>query len=165
MAGGATGLLLAAIGLIAGRIDIALLALPLVAAVALSWDRRPIAGQQATVTLSLTDSGDSEIAYSLDVAAPPQAEMIVLRYSVLGGEPHEVVVAGPLAGDLAGAIPLLHSGPQELIRFDYRFLGVDAMAASLPQEPGRRRTRRGAGPDHDPRAATPAPASGHDRFA
>jgi uncharacterized protein (DUF58 family) len=134
-AGSATALLLAAVGLIAGRIDVALLALPLVASVALSWDRRPAADEQATVTLSLADSGGSEVAYSLEIKSPPQAEMIVLRYSVLGGESRELVVAGPLAGDLAGAIPLLHSGPQELIRFDYRFLGVDTIAASLPQDP------------------------------
>ncbi len=61
--------------------------------------------------------------------------MVVLRYTVLGGQAREFVVAGPLAGDLSGAIPLLHSGPQELIRFDYRFLGVDAIAASAAQEP------------------------------
>jgi uncharacterized protein (DUF58 family) len=135
VAGSATGLLLAAVGLIAGRIDIALLSLPLIAAVALSWDRRPASDEQATVTLSLADSGDSDVAYSLDITSPPRAQMIILRYSVLGGEARELVVAAPLAGDLAGAIPLLHSGPQELVCCDYRFLGADAMAASLPQEP------------------------------
>jgi uncharacterized protein (DUF58 family) len=135
IAGAAAALVLAGVGLIASRVDIALLALPLVAAVALSWDRRPVADEQASVTLSLADSGGPEVAYSLDITPPQHAEMVVLRYSVLGGEARELVVAGPLAGDLAGAIPLLHSGPQELVRFDYRFLGLDATAASLPQEP------------------------------
>lgn len=135
IAGSATGLLLAAIGLIAGRIDIALLALPLIAAVAHSWDRQPRAGEQATATLSLSDAGADGVAYRLELAPPPATETIVLRYSVLGGHARELLVAGPLAGDIAGAVPLLHSGPQELIRFDYRFLGVDAMAASVPQDP------------------------------
>lgn len=134
-AAGATGLVLAAVGLIAGRIDVALLALPLVAAAALGWDRRPADGDQATVTLSLHDSDDAGVAYRLDVVAPPRTEMVTLRYSVLGGESREVVVAAATAGELGGAIPILHSGPQELIRFDYRFLGVDAIAASGPQEP------------------------------
>ena len=134
-AGSATGLLLAAIGLIAGRIDVTLLALPLVAALALAWDRRPTDGDQATLTLSLADSDEAGVSYRLELATPPRVEMVTLRYSVLGGEPREFVVAGPLAGDLGGAIPLLHSGPQELIRFEYRFLGVDAIAGSLPQEP------------------------------
>jgi uncharacterized protein (DUF58 family) len=136
-AGSTIGLLLAAIGLIAGRIDVALLSLPLVATVALSWDRRPGRDEPATVTLSLSDTDAAGVAYRLDVAAPPAAETIVLRYSVLGGAARELVLAGRAGstGEIAGVVPLLHSGPQELIRFDYRFLGVDGMAASLSQEP------------------------------
>lgn len=135
-AGSVAGLLVAAIGIIAGRIDVALLALPLVAAVALSWDTRPVPGEQATVTLSLADS-DAGVDYDLAIAMPPRAEMVVLRYSVLGGRAHELVVAGRAGsiGELAGSVPLLHSGPQELVRFDYRFLGADAVSASLPEEP------------------------------
>jgi hypothetical protein len=52
-------------------------------------------------------------------------EAIALRYSLLAGEAREVVVAGPLSGDLTGRVPLLHSGPQELVRVEYRFLGAD----------------------------------------
>ena len=37
--------------------------------------------------------------------------------------------------DLVGRVPLLHSGPQELVRVEYRFFGADAAALSLPQEP------------------------------
>jgi uncharacterized protein (DUF58 family) len=133
--GAAAALLIAAVGLIVARIDIALLSLPLVAAVALSWDRRPAADDQATVTLSLADSGDSEIGFSLDIKPPQRVETIVLRYTVLGGEPREFVVATPLRGEIAGTVPVLHSGPQELVRFDYRFLGADAAEASMPQEP------------------------------
>ena len=134
VAGSVCAVLLAAIGLIASRMDVALLSLPLVAALALGWDARPARDEQATVRLSLTDS-DAGVEYDLDIRTPPHAEMVVLRYSVLGGQAREFLVAGPLAGSLAGAIPILHSGPQELIRFDYRFIGVDAIAASLPQEP------------------------------
>ncbi|MGH2861896.1 MAG: DUF58 domain-containing protein [Solirubrobacteraceae bacterium] len=136
-AGAGAALLLGAIGLIAARIDVALLSLPLIVAIALSWDRRPAAQQSATATLSLVDAGSSEVAYSLDLAAPRAVEMIVVRHSVLGGEAREVVVAGWVGsiGDLSGTVPLLHSGPQELVRFDYRFLSTDAAAASIPQDP------------------------------
>jgi uncharacterized protein (DUF58 family) len=134
-AGATTAIAIAAVGLITARIDIAVLALPLVIAVALGWDRLPAGEEEATVTLALSDSGDSGVSYTLELAAPPQAEMIVLRYSVLGGKAKEFMVAGPLTGDLVGRVPLLHSGPQELIRFDYRFLGADASVASIPQEP------------------------------
>lgn len=135
-AASATGLLVAAIGLIAGRIDVALLALPLVAAVARAWDRRPQDGERANVTLALADTDDG-VAYRLDITPPAPTEMVVLRYSVLGGEARELVVAGRAGsiGDLRGAIPLLHSGPQELVRFDYRFLSADALAGSLAQAP------------------------------
>ena len=134
VAGTASAVLLAAIGLIAGRLDVALLSLPLVAAIALSWDGRPARDEQAVVRLSLTDS-DAGVESDLDISTPARSEMIVLRYSVLGGQPREFVVASPLSGGLAGAIPILHSGPQELIRFDYRFVGVDAIAASRAQDP------------------------------
>lgn len=134
-AGGALALLLAAIGLIAGRIDIALLALPLVVATTLSWDRLPREGASASLSLSLADAGDSELEYHLAIEPPTHVETVVLRYSVLGGAVRELAVAGRRAGDLCGRVPLLHSGPQEFVRFEYRFLGLDATAASTPQEP------------------------------
>ncbi len=135
VAGAATALLLAAIGLIAGRIDIALLSLPLVVAITLSSERLPRTGAPASLRLSLTDAGDSELEYRLAIAAPAHVETIVLRYRVLGGAAQELAVAGERAGEISGRVPLLHSGPQEFVRFEYRFLGVDATAASTAQEP------------------------------
>ncbi|MGH2861937.1 MAG: DUF58 domain-containing protein [Solirubrobacteraceae bacterium] len=133
-AGGATGLLVAAIGLIAGRVDVALLAVGLVTAVTLSWDRRPAGNEQAIVTLSLSDS-DSGVAYDLEISTPSTVEMIVLRHSMLSGQACDFALACPLTGEIVGVIPLLHSGPQELIRFDYRFFGIDATVVSVPQDP------------------------------
>jgi uncharacterized protein (DUF58 family) len=135
VAGPAALLIVAAIGLIAARIDIALLALPLVVAISLSWDRRPAPDGEVKIELTLTDAAGSEVEYRLAIQPPPRVETIVLRYGVLGGPAREIAVAGPLASDLTGTVPLLHSGPQELIRFEYRFLGVDATAASVPNEP------------------------------
>lgn len=135
VSGAVAALVVASIGLIAGRVDVAVLSLPLVVAVALSWDQLPRPDEQVTVTVSLVDQTRSEVAYRLDVASPPEAETIVLRYSVLGGEARELAVAGPLTAELGGRVPLLHSGPQEIVRVDYRFLAGDAAAASLPQDP------------------------------
>ncbi|MGH2873018.1 MAG: DUF58 domain-containing protein, partial [Solirubrobacteraceae bacterium] len=135
VAGTAAALLLAAVGLVAARIDIALLSLPLVAAIALGSERLPASDAEATVTLSLVDSGGSEVTYHLDIEPPRHVEVIVLRYRVLGGQARELAVAGPLTGDLAGTVPLLHSGPQELVRFDYRLVGIDAVVVNTPQEP------------------------------
>jgi uncharacterized protein (DUF58 family) len=134
--GGATvAVALAAAALILARIDLALLALPLVAALALSRERRPDKTEAAKATLVLTESGDAEMDFDLTIEAPAGVEAIALRYSLVSGEARELVVAGPLSGELAGRVPLLHSGPQELVRVEYRFFGADMGEVSLPGEP------------------------------
>jgi uncharacterized protein (DUF58 family) len=135
MAGGASAVVLGAAGLVLSRVDLALLALPIVVALAWTWEGRPGAGEAATATLTVDEPGGTEVDFTIDIKAPAGVEAIALRYTVLAGEAREVVVAGPLSGDLVGRVPLLHSGPQELVRVEYRFLGADASALSLPQEP------------------------------
>jgi uncharacterized protein (DUF58 family) len=115
--------------------DLALLALPLVASLAWSRERRPKRTEAATATLVLNESGGAEMDFTLSINAPAGTEAIAVRYSLVAGEAREIVVAGPLAGDLAGRVPLLHSGPQELVRIEYRLLSTDMLALSLPSEP------------------------------
>lgn len=134
-AGATLAVLLAAAGLLLARIDLALFALPLVAALAWSTERRPARTEAATATVALTDSGDEEMDFALTIAAPARVEAIALRYSLASGEARELVVAGAVYGELAGRIPLLHSGPQELVRVEYRFFGADMGTLSLPSEP------------------------------
>jgi uncharacterized protein (DUF58 family) len=134
-AGGIVAVVLGATGLLLSRVDLALLALPLVVSLAWSWERRPDRTDAATATLALAKSGGTEVDFTLTMKAPAGVEAIALRYSVLVGEGHEIVVAGPRPDDLAGRVPLLHSGPQELVRIEYRFLGADTAALSLPGEP------------------------------
>jgi uncharacterized protein (DUF58 family) len=134
-AGGIVAIVLAAAGLLLSRIDLALLALPLVVALAWTWERGPDRTEAATITLALAEPEGDEIDFTLTIEAPAGVEATALRYSVLAGEAQEIVVAGPLRGDLAGRVPLLHSGPQELVRVEYRFLGADAVTLSRPQEP------------------------------
>lgn len=134
-AGAAVAVVLAACALIASRIDLALLAVPLVAAVAMSWGRRPSPTEPATAQLALTEPTGAEIDYTLSLRPPARVDAIVLRYSLLAGKEREFVVAAPLPDDLGGRVPLLHTGPQELVRVEYRFLGADAAAVSFPQEP------------------------------
>jgi uncharacterized protein (DUF58 family) len=133
--GGATAVVLAAAGLLLSRIDLALLAVPLVAAVAWAWEAAPDRAQTATATLTLAEPSGSEVDFTFSIAAPDGVEAIAVRYIVLAGEAREIVVVGPWSGDLVGRVPLLHSGPQELVRLEYRFLGADAAVTSLPQDP------------------------------
>jgi uncharacterized protein (DUF58 family) len=134
-AGGTAAVVLAAAGLLLARIDLALLALPLVVALASVWERRPDRAEAATATLTLAEPGGTEVDFTLAIRAPAGVEAIALRYTALAGEAREIVVAGPQPDDLVGRVRLLHSGPQELVRVEYRFLGADAAALSLPQEP------------------------------
>ena len=131
-AGAAVALIIAAVGLVSSRVDLALLALPLVAAVVVSWNRRPPTGEDATVAVTLSEPSANEIGYALEIAAPERTEAVVLRYGVLGAAEHELVVTCPPPGDLGGEVPLLHSGPQELVRVSYRFLSADAALSSTP---------------------------------
>jgi uncharacterized protein (DUF58 family) len=134
-AGGIVAAVLAAAGLLLSRIDLALLALPLIVAIAWTRERRPDRNETATATLILAESSGAEIDFTLAIEAPSGVEAIALRCTLLADEAREIVVAGPQTGELTGHVPLLHSGPQELVRIEYRFLGADAAALSLPHEP------------------------------
>lgn len=134
-AGWTVAVILAAAGLLLARIDLALLALPLVAALAWTRELRPDRTQGATATVALADSGDAEMGFSFKIAAPAGVEAIALRYSLLAGETREIVLAGATSSDFAGRVPLLHSGPQELVRVEYRCFGADLGVLSVPSEP------------------------------
>ncbi len=84
-AGGTAAVVLAAAGLLLARIDLALLALPLVAAVAWMWERRPDRAQAATATLTLAEPSGTEVEFTLAIRAPAGVEAIALRYTALGG--------------------------------------------------------------------------------
>ncbi len=126
---------LAAAGLIAGRVDLALLAVPLVASVGLSWGRRPAPAVGGSALLELGTPRGAEVDYVLSLRPPPGVEAVVLRQRLLAGEAREVVVSTAPDGALGGTVPLLHSGPQELVRVEYRYLGADAAAVGSPHEP------------------------------
>jgi uncharacterized protein (DUF58 family) len=125
---------LAAVGLLLSRIDLALLALPLLAALAWAQERLPHQTEAATATLTFGEPDGMEIGYTVAIAAPAGVEAISLHCTVLSGDSQEMVIRAMPIAEIAGRVPLLHSGPQELIRVEYRFLGADAGVLSLPQE-------------------------------
>jgi uncharacterized protein (DUF58 family) len=135
VASAAIAVLLAAIAVIAGNLVIALMALPLIVAVSIGWDRLPAADDQLSTRLTLTDAGGGHVAYRLETTLPERVAAVVVRQSLLGAEPRELVLAGPQAGELAGEVALLHSGPQEVVRFELRLLGDEQAAISLPEDP------------------------------
>jgi len=134
-AAAAAALLLAAIAVIAGNLAIALMALPLILAAAAGWDLLPAPDGRLSTRLTLTDAGGGRVVYSLKTSLPEGVAALVVRQSLLGGEPRELVLAGQQAGELAGEVTLLHSGPQEVVRFELRLLGAEQAAISLPEDP------------------------------
>ena len=134
-AGAITAVVLAAAGLVLARVDLALLALPLALATALSWERRPGADGTATAAITLTPAGPAKIDFALSIDAPGGVDAVVVRYRLLSGESREIVAAGRRPSGLSGAVPILHSGPQELVRIEYRLLGADGTVPSFASEP------------------------------
>jgi uncharacterized protein (DUF58 family) len=135
----AVAVVLATAGLALARIDLALLALPFAVSAAWAWDRRPAAGERSTLEVRLDAvPRNARLGVGLALAAPEVVDAVILRLSDvggLGGEPQEVVVTPEVARRLSASVPVPHSGPRELMRVEYRLLGVDAAHISQPVGP------------------------------
>jgi len=121
-----SGAVFAAAGLLASRVDLALLGLPFVLAAAWAWDGRP--GDDAeshAEALVEARARDGRLHYTVRFRLPQGVESVAARFSTHGGEAEELLIGARSAGELHGTVPLLHSGPQELLRLDYRLHGID----------------------------------------
>jgi uncharacterized protein (DUF58 family) len=129
-------LLIAAAGMLLSRPDLALLALPLIVAVAWSYDRRPDPAQQAVVEVDTAmRAGGDRVDWVLRSALPDRTETVRLRLGLVGGKPVDLVLGARSAREVTGRLPVLHSGPQELVRAEYQLAGVDGGFRSTPQGP------------------------------
>jgi uncharacterized protein (DUF58 family) len=135
----AVAVVLATAGLAFARIDLALLALPFAVGSAWAWDRRPAAGERSTLETRLDAAPLAErLGVGLTLAPPESVDAMILRLTDvggLGGEPQEIVVTAEAARELRARVPVPHSGPRELMRVEYRLLGVDAAHTSQPVGP------------------------------
>lgn len=100
------------VGLALGRADVALLGLPLAASAAFTL-RRPDGAASADVLV--TTEGD-EVLAEVQVGGATGAELVVLTASAYQEPPVTVVVGPARAAALLGRMPVLHSGPQEVLR-------------------------------------------------
>jgi uncharacterized protein (DUF58 family) len=136
VAGAVLGLGIAAAGVVLSRVDLVLLALPLLAAVAWARDLRPAdtatAPPTVTVTDAASDDGPPAWEYRVAVPAPRGTDAVQLRLRVLGGVPRDLVLSPATAADLRGRVPVLHSGPQEVVALEQRAIGTDASWVSSP---------------------------------
>lgn len=149
-------LLFCAAGLVFSRVDIVLVALPLIASVAIAWERRPRGN--STSSLHATLSGHPEegmLRYDISVETAGTVEQVQLRLAVLDGPSSEYALARAAAGRISGRVPIIHSGPQELLMAQYRLIGDDASFVSTVSLPFP--VRRAVSPAFTPIDSLPLP--------
>lgn len=133
-AGVVGSVIFAAAGILFSRVDLALLGLPLIAHTAWAWDKRPRRDQTSTISINV-DSAPVAGQLGFTVAIVCADENVSLRLGSLGGKPQEIVVTAQTARDLRGRVPILHSGPQEVLRVSYQLITADAACLSFPEGP------------------------------
>ena len=132
--GGATlgllAILVLGVGLAVGRADLALLGLPL-AATAAATLRRPAGSAFAAV--QVTAETDAVVA-EVQVSGASGADLVVLTASAYLEPPSVVVVGVARTVGLTARLPILHSGPQEVLRVGGRVVaaGGDQVQHLLP---------------------------------
>lgn len=151
------GLVIATVGMLTSRVDVVLIALPLLASAAISLDKKPSAGawraMRVEVTRSAGEEGRSDFNYSVEIDAPSGTEFVHLRLMLPGSTTRELILA-PVA-TVTGSVPVLHSGRQRVVAVDYRLLGVEG-AWLMIREP-RKVVERVVAPAIAPIASIPLP--------
>lgn len=107
-------------GLVAGRADVALLGLPL-AATAAATLRRPSGAASLAVGVAAEEDA---VAVELAVTGATGADLVVLTTAAYEEPPTTVVVSPARAAALTARLPVLHSGPQELLRVGGRVVAA-----------------------------------------
>lgn len=131
----AVTVVLAAGGLLLARVDIALLSLPFLIAAAWSWDKRASRDEDSALALRVHSGEARDLVYRAQLKTPRGTDAVAVRLSALGGPQTELITTPESASDLTGHVSILHSGPQEIARAEYRLLGADSLFASDPQGP------------------------------
>jgi uncharacterized protein (DUF58 family) len=130
------GLVIAAVGTLTSRVDVVLIALPLLASAAIAFDRRPPDGAQSTVRVHVTRSvdtdGTSEFAYRVAIDAPTGTDLVHLRVNPKGSRFSDLILAPRDVATVTGRVPVVHSGRQRVVDVSYRLAGVDGGWLSLP---------------------------------
>jgi hypothetical protein len=122
------------------RVDLVLLAVPLLVAAAWAREGRPPSGATSTVTASASARADATSArpawdFTASVVAPRGAGAVQLRFGMLGGEPIDLITTPETAQDLSGGVPIMHSGRQVVLSLEHRVIGENAWWVGVPSGP------------------------------
>lgn len=129
------GTLVATLGVALSRVDLVLVALPLLVGAAWARDRRPSPDAATEATLDVEARGAAGWRYRVGLRAPVGVDAVHVRLQVLGGEPHDLVVDAAAAERLEGVAPALHSGPQDVVSVEHRVVGPDGAWVGGPVGP------------------------------
>lgn len=149
VAGSVVAVLCLAAGFVTARVDLALVGVPLVIAVALAWERRPgetlrIAVRTTAETAGAEQSGaepsgaeqpGAKATAVVEITAAARTDAVEVRLALRGQAPADAVVSVRAARRIAGSLQLAHSGPQRLVSVEVRTLGGDASIVSEPTTP------------------------------
>jgi uncharacterized protein (DUF58 family) len=131
------GLALAALGTLTSRVDVVLIALPLLASAAIGLDGQPRGVLRSILRVDVTRYSDtkrrSEFAYSVAIEAPIETELVHLRITPQGSRVHELIVAPQGVAAVTGRLPVVHSGRQSVVDVSYRLIGAEGGWASPPK--------------------------------
>ncbi|MFJ4296313.1 DUF58 domain-containing protein [Curtobacterium sp. NPDC089689] len=127
----AAGVFLAGLGLVTGRPELVVVALPALVTAAFGARRHHAAPVRTTIEVAPSDSGRG-VGYRAEVALPATAEAVAVEFRVAGDRRHVVVVGPRRAVHLTGTVPVTHSGPQEVLRTHLSLLGRGGTAVSVP---------------------------------
>lgn len=119
-------------GFVAARVDLALVAAPLIVSAALAWDRRPPERVRVGIRARVEPAGGATLAASVHAHSDARADAFELRLSLHDQAPIEAVVSARSAAQLAASLTVGHSGPQIFVAVEVRMLGADASIISEP---------------------------------
>ena len=131
-------LALATIGTLTSRVDVVLLALPLLVSAAIAIDRRPQTPDTSNLTIDVTRlagaTGESQFAYRVALDAASGTELVHLRFAPEGFAPYELLAAPRKPPVACGHLPIAHSGRLRVVEVAYRLTGIDGGWMSDPAE-------------------------------
>ncbi len=132
----AVGLALAALGVLASRVDVVLLAVPLLLSAAVALDRRPAANETTNMRLHVAREDDGKdgraFAYRAEITTPASTEYVHVRLTRPGSPRDDLLLAPRTTAVVNGRAPVLHSGRQTVVELTYRLIGVEAAWRSRP---------------------------------
>jgi uncharacterized protein (DUF58 family) len=135
---GAAALL--AIGVVAGRVDVAILGVPLAAGVAWGWATRPRGSIRVDRSALIRGPEPGRLATELPLITPEGADAVLLRLQAPGFRVTETLLA-PDHRTITASVVTVRTGRLELFPLDALGIGVDGVTRSSPiEQPALRAT-------------------------